>query len=176
MIGRGSRKLENKDTFNVIDLGNNAARFGLWSEPVNWQHIFKSPEYYLESLRDDTEIEFNFKYTMPDAIRKMFAKTAVVTMDIEEEFKKITALNLRSKEVIDRSITQHAVMCVDNAQDLYNAKLLSKLLADDIESRVKRYVNCLGKTSKNYREWLIEDYKTKLSLAIGKRYRELYLQ
>jgi superfamily II DNA or RNA helicase len=176
MIGRGSRKLPNKNEFTVIDLGNNALRFGLWNDPVDWQHIFKSPEYYLESLRDDTEIEFNFKYTMPDATRKMFAKTAVVTMDIEEEFKKITALNLRSKEVIDRSITQHAVMCVDNAEDLYNAKLLSKLLADDIESRVKRYVNCLGKTSKNYREWLIEDYKTKLSLAIGKRYRELYLQ
>jgi hypothetical protein len=35
MIGRGSRKF--KDTFSVIDLGNNA--FGLWSEPVNWQHI-----------------------------------------------------------------------------------------------------------------------------------------
>jgi superfamily II DNA or RNA helicase len=176
MIGRGSRKLPNKNEFTVIDLGNNALRFGLWNDPVDWQHIFKSPEYYLESLRDDTEIEFNFKYTMPDAIRMMFAKTAVVTMDIEEEFKNITALNLRSKEVIDRSITQHAVMCVDNAEDLYNAKLLSKLLADDIESRVKRYVNCLGKTSKNYREWLIEDYKTKLSLAIGKRYRELYLQ
>jgi hypothetical protein len=36
MIGRGSRKLP-KDMFTVIDLGNNAARFGLWSEPVNWQ-------------------------------------------------------------------------------------------------------------------------------------------
>jgi type I site-specific restriction endonuclease len=34
MIGRGSRKLPNKDMFTVIDLGNNAARFGLWSEPV----------------------------------------------------------------------------------------------------------------------------------------------
>jgi type I site-specific restriction endonuclease len=51
MIGRGSRKLPNKDMFTVIDLGNNAARFGLWSEPVNWQHIFKSPEFYLENLR-----------------------------------------------------------------------------------------------------------------------------
>jgi superfamily II DNA or RNA helicase len=29
MIGRGSRKLPNKDQFTVIDLGNNAARFGL---------------------------------------------------------------------------------------------------------------------------------------------------
>jgi type I site-specific restriction endonuclease len=44
------RKLPNKDMFTVIDLGNNAARFGLWSEPVNWQHIFKSPEFYLENL------------------------------------------------------------------------------------------------------------------------------
>ncbi|MFN4027998.1 MAG: DEAD/DEAH box helicase [Flavobacterium sp.] len=173
MIGRGSRKLPNKDEFTVIDLGNNALRFGLWNDPVDWQHIFKSPEYYLESLRDDAEIELNFKYSMPEAVRKMFAKTAEVTMDIEAEFKKITALNLRSKEVIERSVNQHALMCVENAEDLYGAKMLSKLLNDDIESRVKRYVNCLGKTSKNYREWLIEDYKTKLSLAIGKKFREI---
>jgi hypothetical protein len=39
--------------FTVIDLGNNAARFV--DEPVNWQHIFKSPEFYLENLRDDTQ-------------------------------------------------------------------------------------------------------------------------
>jgi superfamily II DNA or RNA helicase len=173
MIGRGSRKLPHKDEFTVIDLGNNALRFGLWNDPVDWQHIFKSPEYYLESLRDDAEIELNFKYSMPEAIRKMFAKTTDVTMDIETEFKKMTAQNLRSKEVIERSINQHASMCVENTEDLYGARMLSKLLNDDIESRVKRYVNCLGKTSKNYREWLIDDYKTKLSLAIGKKYREL---
>lgn len=173
MIGRGSRKLPNKDEFTVIDLGNNALRFGLWNDPVDWQHIFKSPEYYLESLRDDADIELNFKYSMPDAVRKMFAKTVDVFMDIEAEFKIITAQNLRSKEVIERSINQHSLMCVENAEDLYGARMLSKLLNDDIESRVKRYVNCLGKTSKNYREWLIDDYKNKLSLAIGKKYREL---
>ncbi|HEY0092069.1 MAG TPA: DEAD/DEAH box helicase, partial [Flavobacterium sp.] len=38
MIGRGSRKLPNKNEFTIIDLGNNAARFGLWSQPVDWQH------------------------------------------------------------------------------------------------------------------------------------------
>lgn len=173
MIGRGSRKLPNKAEFTVIDLGNNALRFGLWNDPVDWQHIFKSPEYYLESLRDDAEIEFNFKYKMPEATRKMFAKTADVTMDIEEEFKMITAQNLRSKEVLEKSIQQHALMCVENSSDLNGARMLSKLLNDDIESRVKRFVNCLGKTSKNYREWLIDDYKTKLSLAIGKKFREL---
>jgi hypothetical protein len=49
MIGRGSRKLPNKDMF-CDRFRNNAARFGLWSEPVNWQHIFKSPEFYLENF------------------------------------------------------------------------------------------------------------------------------
>jgi hypothetical protein len=53
-------KLPNKDMFTVIDLGNNAARFGLWR--VNWQHIFKSPKFYLENLRDDTEIELYFLF------------------------------------------------------------------------------------------------------------------
>ncbi|MGV3696790.1 DEAD/DEAH box helicase [Flavobacterium sp.] len=173
MIGRGSRKLPNKDEFTVIDLGNNALRFGLWNDPVDWQHIFRSPEYYLESLRDDAEIEVNFKYVMPEAVRKMFPKSTDITIDIDEEFKKTIAQNKRSKEVLEKSIDQHALMCVENSTELNQARMLSKLLSDDIESRVKRFVSCLGKTSKNYREWLIEDYKAKLSLAIGKKFREL---
>ncbi|MCX6171708.1 MAG: DEAD/DEAH box helicase [Flavobacterium sp.] len=173
MIGRGSRKLPLKDNFTVIDLGNNALRFGLWNNPVDWQHIFKSPEYYLESLRDDAEIEYNFKYKMPEVIRNKFAKSQEISMDIENEFKKVISKNRRSKEVLEKSIQQHALMCLNNSEDLNEAKMLSKLLSDDIESRVLRFVNCLGKTSKNYREWLIEDYKTKLSLSIGKIFREI---
>ena len=172
MIGRGSRKLANKDTFNVIDLGNNAARFGLWSEPVNWQHIFKSPEYYLENLRDDTEIELYFKYSMPPELRAKFSKTEVVTFDVEEEHKLIIAQNLRSKVVLDKSLEQHAAMCVDNTEELRDAKALFKELEPDIECRLKRYAKCLSQCSKNYREWLVEDYKQKLILLIGKKYRE----
>jgi hypothetical protein len=66
-------------------------------------------------------------------------------------------------------------MCVENSTELYEARSLSKLLNDDIESRVKKFVNCLGKTSKNYREWLIDDYKQKLSSEIGKIYRNSIL-
>jgi len=51
MIGRGSRLLPNKKEFTIIDLGNNAARFGLWYARVDWQHIFKSTEIYFENLR-----------------------------------------------------------------------------------------------------------------------------
>ncbi len=172
MIGRGSRKLPNKNKFTVIDLGNNAARFGLWSEPVDWQHIFKSPEFYLENLRDDTDIELFFKYEMPPELRAKFKNTKVVTFDIDEEHKRIIAQNLRSKVVLEKSLEQHASMCVDNAEELYDAKLLAKELQDDIECRMKRYAKCLSHCSKNYREWLVEDYKTKLTLLIGKKVRE----
>ncbi|MBF4464461.1 DEAD/DEAH box helicase [Flavobacterium sp. LC2016-12] len=172
MIGRGSRKLPGKDEFTVIDLGNNAARFGLWSEPVNWQHIFKSPEFYLENLRDDTEIELYFKYSMPPELRAKFSKTADVTFDVDEEHKLIIKQNLRSKVVLDKSLEQHASMCVDNTETLQEAKALGKELDDDIECRIKRYAKCLSQCSKNYREWLVEDYKKNMILLIGKKYRE----
>ncbi|MDQ6472868.1 MULTISPECIES: DEAD/DEAH box helicase [unclassified Flavobacterium] len=172
MIGRGSRKLPGKDEFTVIDLGNNAARFGLWSEPVNWQHIFKSPEFYLENLRDDTEIEMFFKYSMPPELRAKFSKTADVTFDVDEEHKLAIKQNLRSKIVLDKSLEQHASMCVDNTETLQEAKSLGKELDDDIECRIKRYAKCLSQCSKNYREWLIDDYKKNMTLLIGKKYRE----
>ncbi|WP_417941589.1 DEAD/DEAH box helicase [Flavobacterium sp. RS13.1] len=172
MIGRGSRKLPGKDEFTVIDLGNNAARFGLWSEPVNWQHIFKSPEFYLENLRDDTEIEMFFKYSMPPELRAKFSKTADVTFDVDEEHKLAIKQNLRSKIVLDKSLEQHAAMCVDNTETLQEAKALAKELDDDIECRIKRYAKCLSQCSKNYREWLVDDYKKNLTLLIGKKYRE----
>lgn len=172
MIGRGSRKLPNKDNFTVIDLGNNAARFGLWNEPVNWQHIFKSPEFYLDNLRDDAEIETHFKYVMPDELRKKFSKTEIITFDVDEEHKLAIKLNLRSKVVLEKSMEQHAAMCVDNTETLQEAKSLAKELQPDIEYRVKRYSNCLSQCSKNYREWLTEDYNLKLTLLIGKKYRE----
>ncbi|HTG66247.1 MAG TPA: DEAD/DEAH box helicase [Flavobacterium sp.] len=172
MIGRGSRKLPGKDEFTVIDLGNNAARFGLWSEPVNWQHIFKSPEFYLENLRDDAEIELYFKYSMPPELRAKFSNTDDVTFDVDEEHKLAIKQNLRSKVVFDKSLDQHATMCVYNTETLQEAKLLSKELDDDIDCRIKRYAKCLSQCSKNYREWLVDDYKQKLTVLIGKKYRE----
>ncbi|TGD59686.1 DEAD/DEAH box helicase [Flavobacterium humi] len=172
MIGRGSRKLPNKEEFTIIDLGNNAARFGLWNEPVDWQHIFKSPEYYLDNLRDDAEIETHFKYEMPYELRMKFKNSTDITFDIEAEHKLAISLNLRSKVVLEKSLDQHAAMCVDNTDELIDAKNLSKELSDDIEYRMKIYTRCLSQCSKNYREWLVDDYKVRLLLLIGKKYRE----
>jgi superfamily II DNA or RNA helicase len=172
MIGRGSRKLPTKDNFLVIDLGNNAARFGLWDQPVDWQLIFRSPEWYLENLRDDAEIELYFRYQMPPELRAKFAKTANVDFDIDEEHRIAMANNQRPKVVFEKSLEQHATMCIENSQNLQQAKQLAKELDEDIRSRMKRYASCLSHTSKNYREWLVEDYKNKLILLIGKKIRE----
>jgi len=172
MIGRGSRKLPNKNEFTIIDLGNNAARFGLWDQSIDWQHIFKSPEYYLDNLREDAEIEAHFKYEMPPELRAKFKNSVEVTFDVDAEHKKVIAANLRSKVVLEKSLNQHATICIENTEELADAKKLSKELADDIEYRMKRYAKCLSQCSKNYREWLIEDYKLQLQLLIGKKYRE----
>ena len=84
--------LPGKNEFTVIDLGNNAASFGLWSAPVDWKQIFRSPDYFLENLVSDEEIEQNFKYEMPADLRKKFAKSKDVSFDVEENmmisFKK----------------------------------------------------------------------------------------
>ena len=171
MIGRGSRKLPNKENFIVIDLGNNALRFGLWNNQVDWQHIFKSPEYYLESLREDTEIESQFKYNMPDSLKLKFKNSTSISMDVIEEFKSTVKNNLKAKSIIEKSIEQHANMCVDNSNDLLDAKKLSKELFDDIEFRIRQYCKCLGNVTKNYRSWLIEDYTTRLGVTIGRKFR-----
>ncbi len=176
MIGRGSRRLPNKAKFNVIDLGNNALRFGLWNNPVDWQHIFKSPEYYLESLREDADIESNFKYVMPEELRKKFAKTDDISLDVNEEFKFTVKNNLKAKSIIEKSLDQHAKMCVENSEDLSEAKKLSRELNDDIEYRIRTYCICLGNVTKNYRSWLIEDYILKLTLLIGKLNRVKVMQ
>jgi len=171
MIGRGSRNLPNKNTFTIVDLGNNAVRFGLWTDPFDWHHIFKYPEQYIQNLRDDVEIERYFTYKMPPEIRALFSKTADISFDVEYEYKLAVQSLQRPKVVLEKSVNQHALMCVENSETLNEAKALAKLLDEDIESRMRHYANCLNNATKNYKDWLIEDYKVKLVLAIGRTFR-----
>ncbi|GAA4277365.1 DEAD/DEAH box helicase [Aquimarina mytili] len=172
MIGRGSRVLPTKPEFSIIDLGNNTARFGLWNAEMDWQSIFRSPDFYYDSLVGDEEIERNFKYVLPDDIRKEFAKSTDIEFDIEEEYAKTKKYNLRSLTVLEKSIEQHAKMCVENSEDVFDARILSKLLDQDIEYRVRRYSYCISKSTKNYRDWLEEDYKRKLRSKINQLFMD----
>lgn len=168
MIGRGSRVLPGKREFTVIDLGNNAARFGLWSAPVDWKQIFRSPDYFLENLVSDEEIEQNFRYEMPKELRKKFAKTDDVFFDVDAEYDDIISKGLKSRTVLERSMEQHMRMCVENSEDVFDARLLAKELEEDIAYRIRKYSYCISNSTKNYRDWLKEDYMRKLRMMINK--------
>ncbi|NJW53214.1 DEAD/DEAH box helicase [Salinimicrobium oceani] len=167
MIGRGSRVLPGKSEFTVIDLGNNAARFGLWSAPVDWKQIFRSPDYFLENLVSDEEIEQNFRYEMPKELRKKFEKTKDVFFDVDEEYDDIIKKGLKSKAVLERSLEQHCRMCVENSEDVFDARILAKELEEDIAYRIRKYSYCISNSTKNYRDWLKEDYMRKLRMKIN---------
>ncbi len=168
MIGRGSRILPDKPTFSIIDLGNNSARFGFWNDDVNWQYIFKNPELYYANLINDEEIERKFVYVMPDHIKEKFKKSAVITYDIEEAYQETKRSGKPSKSVLEASMNQHAKMCKENSKGVKEARALITLLEDDIAYRIRLYSYCISKSTKNYKEWLEEEYRRKLRAKINK--------
>ncbi|MDG1572935.1 DEAD/DEAH box helicase family protein [Robiginitalea sp. M366] len=170
MIGRGSRIFKDKDEFTVIDLGNNIARFGPWDAPVDWQEIFHFPDYYLENIRNDEEIEREFVYEMPAALRAKFSRTPDIDFDVKAEYKKVFSQGKKSKLVLERSIEQHARMCLDNSADIFDARMLARELQEEIEFRIKQYSYCIMNNTKNYRDWLQEDYERRLRLRISQLY------
>jgi len=171
MIGRGSRILGNKREFAVIDLGNNVARFGLWEAFVNWEHVFKNPEMHLNAIRSDEEIQREFKYKMPPELRERFKNSEIIDFNIAEEYDRLVKMGERPKVVIDQSVNQHVKMCVENAEDLWDAKELAGLLEDEIEYRARKYSHCLAKTTKNYVSWLQDEYKRKLNVRLIQEYQ-----
>jgi len=166
MIGRGSRLLPNKKQFTIIDLGNNVARFGPWNSEVDWYDIFRTPEFYLQNIMVDEEIERNFKYLMPDELRAKFSKTDNIDFNVEEEYKQVMRESLRPKFVLERSIEQHARMCIQNSEDVMGARLLATLLSDEIKYRIRLFSYCICKSTDSYLKWLKEDYERKLNLKI----------
>ena len=170
MIGRGSRILQNKTEFTVVDMGNNTSRFGMWDAPIDWQEIFHFPDFFLENIKNDEDIEREFVYTMPPELRAEFAKSTQIEFDVKAEYKKVFAQGLKSKTVLERSIEQHAKICVENSEDVFDARILAKKLKEEISYRVRQYSYCIMNNTKNYKEWLEEDYERKLRLNISQKF------
>lgn len=166
MIGRGSRILPDKKDFTVLDLGNNAARFGLWNNPVDWYAIFKSPDFYLQNIVDDEEIERQFKYVMPEELREKFKNSKELNFDIKSEYKNAVKNGRRPKVAIDNSILHHAKICVENSEDHFDALSLVELLTDEIQYKVKQYSYCICKSTPSYTKWLQEEYTRKLRSSV----------
>ena len=80
------------------------------------------------------------------------------------------AQGLKSKTVLERSIEQHAQICVENSEDVFDARILAKKLKEEISYRVRQYSYCIMNNTKNYKEWLEEDYERKLRLNISQKF------
>jgi len=166
MIGRGSRIFKDKKTFDVIDLGNNAARFGLWSNEVDWQKIFRYPSYFLENMISDEDIERTFKYKMPDELREKFAKSDNLDFDIDAVSDQIRNSGEKSFTIIEKAVAQHAKIVLENSDDLMQGLSLARELEDDIADRVRRYCYVICKSTKNYRAWVEDEYMKRLRAEV----------
>lgn len=170
MIGRGSRILPDKKDFHIIDLGNNARRFGLWDSHVNWQEIFRAPNAYIDGLYSDEEIEKEFVYEMPKEVRDRFKNSELDTFDVKETYVRVTRNGDRPRAVIDLSIENHLKMIAENSDDLWDALELIGLLEKDIEYRVKHYSYCISKTTESYLSWLQQEYRRKLETKVRQHF------
>ena len=170
MVGRGSRILDKKSKFSIIDLGNNHHRFGPWGANLDWQKIFRSPDYYVDRLLNDDELESNFKYEMPSEMREQFSNSEEVYFDIKETYISSIAKGESSKVVLEKSLKQHAKICIENSEDVYDALALAKLLGDDINHRIDRYSKCICRSTHNFIDWLNDDYRKKLRVYLNENF------
>ena len=174
MIGRGSRILNNKAKFTTIDLGNNLYRFGPWGDNLDWQLIFKSPNWYADRIKDDETIEGKFKHDLSDEIKEEFSKSENTYFDIKETYKNAVDSGESSKVVLERSIEHHAKICIENSEDVYDALALAKLLKNDIDNRIAVYAKCISRSTYNFLKWLIDDYKKKLNSYLRANFDEKF--
>ncbi len=169
MIGRGARRLPSKKSFQIIDLGNNIERFGEWQLPVDWQFVFEQPEAFAQQLQmhsgGNSAVQ---SHALSAELRAKFPNTLEMTFDIEGHFEETLENNRKPKTVISQSIRQHALMCLENSESVSQAIELANALHPEIDWRVKQYVKCIDKASKNYKDWLIESYEGKLHTMIKK--------
>lgn len=173
MIGRGSRRLPQKKTFNIIDLGNNTDRFGEWKSAVDWKSVFESPEAYYEGMHTQTSYE---AHNIPADLRACFPNSLQVSFDVQKAYQEAVDGGKKARVVMSESVKQHALMCIENSQTTTEALALTQELNKEIEWRIKQYAKCLGKVTKNYTEWLQEDYKNKLNILIQRAMRRREVQ
>ena len=103
---------------------------------------------------------------MPQELREKFSKSVEIDFNVNEEYKKAVKLGGKSRQVLDKSIEQHAKMCIENSEDVMDARCLAELLSNEIEYRIRLFSYCITKSSESYLKWLKEDYERKLSLKI----------
>lgn len=168
MIGRGSRRLENKSEFQVIDLGNNVRRFGYWQDYIDWTDAFRFPDRFLEAhLSEEDDLMFEAEYELPRNLKdKLVDPSKLENFSMKDVYEKCIADGMKGKDAVDVSLDNHFEVVAENSEDMYDGLLLQQELQEDIERRLKHYTKCITKATDNYLNWLKETYNRQLSQRI----------
>ena len=167
MIGRGSRKLPEKDTFSIIDLGNNVRRFGYWQDYINWQDAFRFPDRFLESRVSELEdMEFEIEFEFPKGFEKIIDIKLLESFNIKEDYYNCMDRGEKGKKCIENSLINHFEAIESSAKNLDHALLIQESLQDHIEHRIKHYTKCISKSTDNYFKFLLETYNRQLAQKI----------
>ena len=79
-----------------------------------------------------------------------------------------------TKVVLEKSIAQHARICIENSEDVFDALILINLLGDDIDYRILRYTKCISKSTFNFVEWIKDDYRKKLRAYLRENFDTVF--
>ena len=163
MIGRGSRKLPNKDFFKLIDLGNNVRRFGYWQDYLNWQDAFRFPDRFLESRISELEdMEFEVEFEFPRHLKDKINTKQLESFNIKEDYYECLDNNLKGKVAVDNSLNNHFEVIKEASGDFYDGLSIMDGLQDHIEHRLKQYTKCISKSTNNYFKYMMETYNRQL--------------
>ncbi|MGB1283802.1 MAG: DEAD/DEAH box helicase, partial [Polaribacter sp.] len=115
-----------------------------------------------------------FRYELPTNIKKDFANSKDTYFDMKKVYIDTIKAGESSKKVLEKSIHHHAVMCVENSEDVFDALILAKKIGEEIDDRINRYAKCISKSTHNFVTWLKEDYRKKLNAYLRANFDEVY--
>jgi superfamily II DNA or RNA helicase len=172
MIGRGSRVLPEKRTFNIVDLGNNSRRFNLWQYPIDWNHVFASPHLYLEQrYKDEWDYELTNDYEMPPDIKERFLNSSAEAFIVRDRYLMAIRKGKKPQTVVEESLEDHFARIKDNASDFEEAIELFELLSEEMKYRMKQLGKCINASS-NHTDWQAQTYGSKLRRRLMTYYAE----
>lgn len=163
MIGRGSRRLENKNKFILIDLGNNVRRFGFWQDYINWQDAFRFPDRFLESkLSGEDDIEFEMEFEFSRYLQSKLDIEQLKAFDLKDKYYEYLDAGEKGKLVIDDAIELYFEVICKATSDLNEAFDYVRALDEHVEYLLKQYTKCIAKSTNNYFKFLKETFLRKL--------------
>lgn len=169
MIGRGSRRLPNKDKFRLIDLGNNVRRFGLWQDYINWHDAFRFPDRFLESrLSEGDDLEFEVEFEFPRHMEQLVDTAFLESFSMRDVYYECLDRGEKGKLAVDLSLVNHCEGIARKTTEFDEALKIQEALQEHIEHRLKMYTKCIAKSTPNYFKYLIETYNRQLRQELRK--------